>query len=101
MWLTDGSIGTSGDPIAFWDWTMTGGNPATAASQNTSVVYSTAGTHTVSLIVTSLQGCKDTVIQQVIVYNNPIASFSWNTNGNVVTFTDSSTSTDGSVNMWQ
>ncbi len=102
--LSDGSVAVSGDPIANWSWQMPGGSPATAGSQNTSTIYSTSGTHTVTLIVTSQAGCKDTVTQQVIVYNPPIANFSMPDSGCApvcVNYTDLSTSTDGTINNWQ
>jgi len=102
--LVDGSVPLSGDPIASWNWMMPGGTPATATSQNTSTTYSTAGVHTVTLVVTSAQGCKDTVPQQVIVYNPPIANFSAPDSGCApvcLNYTDLSTSTDGTVNNWQ
>jgi len=39
-----------------WSWTFTGGTPASSASQNPSVVYSTPGTYQVSLTVTNANG---------------------------------------------
>jgi PKD repeat protein len=35
-----------------WNWTFTGGSPATSTVQNPSVTYSTPGTYTVSLVAT-------------------------------------------------
>jgi hypothetical protein len=83
---------------------MPGGTPATASSQNTSTLYQAAGTHTVTLIVTSAAGCIDTVTQQVIVYNPPIANFGTPDSGCAPVchdFGDLSTSTDGTINAWQ
>jgi PKD repeat protein len=40
-----------------WDWTFTGGTPATSTQQNpTGIVYNTAGTYDVSLIATNSAG---------------------------------------------
>ncbi len=47
--LTDAS---SGSPTS-WAWTMTGGTPASATSQNTSVTYNTSGVKTITLTTTS------------------------------------------------
>lgn len=102
--LTDGSVAVSGDPISTWNWSMPGGTPATATSQNTSTLYGTAGTHTVQLVVTSVQGCKDTITQQVIVYNPPVANFSAPDSGCApvcVNYTDLSASADGTIASWQ
>ena len=102
--LLDGSLAVTGDPIASWNWAMPGGTPTTATSQNTATTYGTAGTHTVSLVVTSVQGCIDTIVQQVLVYNPPIANFSKPDSGCApicVSYNDLSTSTDGTINSWQ
>ena len=50
--FTDLSLGT---PTS-WSWTFNGGNPATSTEQNPSVVYNTAGTYSVSLLITSATG---------------------------------------------
>jgi PKD repeat protein len=50
--LTDLS---SGSPTS-WVWTMAGGTPATATTQNTSTSYSTAGTKTITLIAANAAG---------------------------------------------
>ncbi len=102
--LTDGSVGPAGDPIANWNWSMPAGNPASSTNQNTSTVYNTAGTHSVTLVVTTQSGCKDTIIQQVLVYNPPVALFTGGGNGCapvcVSNWTDQSTSADGAINSW-
>ncbi len=102
--LNDGSLAAQNDPIATWNWGMPGGNPATSASQNTSTIYGGAGTHTVTLIITSTKGCKDTIAQQVLVYNPPVANFGAPDSGCspvIANYQDLSTSTDGTVNGWQ
>ena len=99
--LTDASTSASGDPLSMWNWSMPGGNPTTSTSQITSTTYSTTGTHTVTLVVTSQMGCKDSISQSVIVYALPVANFSSSQNGNNVMLTDLSTSTDGNIVSWQ
>jgi PKD repeat protein len=108
--LVDGSLAVTGDPIASWSWSMPGGTPTTASSttasatHNATTTYPTSGTHTVTLIVTSSQGCKDTIDQQVLVYNPPVANFSKPDSGCApvcVGYNDLSTSTDGTINAWQ
>jgi PKD repeat protein len=102
--LVDGSVPQSGDPIAGWNWMMPGGVPATDSTPNTSTLYSTPGVHTVTLVVTSAQGCIDTVPQQVIVYNPPVANFSAPDSGCApvcANYFDNSSATDGTINGWQ
>ena len=101
--LMDGSIGMPGDPITSWSWNMSGGSPVSATTQNASTVYGTAGTHTVTLVITSQQGCKDTIMQQVLVYNIPIVNFAGPDSGCAPVcnqYVDASTSTDGTLVNW-
>lgn len=103
--LTNGSVSSAGDPIISWSWQMPGGSPASAASQNTSTTYQSAGTHNVTLIVTSQSGCSDTLVQQVLVYNPPVAALSGSGAGCaplcITNFQDLSTNQDGNLTSWQ
>lgn len=67
--LTDGS---SGSPTT-WSWSMPGGTPASATSQNTSVTYATTGSKVVSLTVTSGTGTS-TTSQTITVSAVPVLS---------------------------
>ena len=102
--LADGSVSSPGDPIQSWSWSMTGGTPSSSTSQNTATQYSTGGTHTITLVITTQSGCKDTIVQQVVVYTPPVALFAGNGQGCapvcVTNFQDSSTSTDGNITGW-
>lgn len=52
---------------ASWAWTFTGGNPSSSSAQNpTGICYSTAGTFSVTLITSNLNG-SDTATATVIV----------------------------------
>ena len=48
---------TSKYPVSQWQWNFGDGN--TANTQNTTYTYSIAGTYTVSLVITDINGCKD------------------------------------------
>lgn len=101
--LLDGSVATQGDPIVSWYWTMPGGTPSSFTGQNTSVVYPAAGPYNVTLVVISTGGCVDTIIQQVVIYNNPIASFTERDSGCApvcVDFSDASQAVDGTITSW-
>jgi gliding motility-associated-like protein len=65
----------SSDPYPFveWDWNFGDGN--SSGAQNPSHTYGTQGEYTVTLISTTLYGCKDTTSKQVTVYPTPVPSF--------------------------
>lgn len=69
--FADGS--TSVEPITDWEWTFETGQ--TSISQNPSHTFSAAGYHPVELIVTSLNGCIDTLVQDVRVFHTPEVDF--------------------------
>ena len=61
---------SSGSPTQ-WQWTFTGGSPASSTQQNPSgIVWNTAGTYAVSLTVTNASG-SNTTGSQVTVFDNP------------------------------
>ena len=53
--------------IVSWHWDF--GDAATADVQNTSHTYSTNGNYNVTLVATDINGCRDSIIKQVIVVN--------------------------------
>lgn len=54
---------TNMNPINSWQWFF--GDAATANTQNTSHTYATAGNYTVKLVVTDINGCKDSISKNV------------------------------------
>jgi gliding motility-associated-like protein len=99
--ITNGSI-------AAWQWNFgdpnaNGANPNTSALQNPSHRYTTVGAYTATLIVTSNQGCKDTVVQNFTVNGSiPLANFTvQNANtlcsNQTVVITDASTVDFGNI----
>ena len=86
-----------------WSWGFSGATPSTSNAQNPSVVYNTPGTYEVSLDVSNAQGSNvKTVPNYMTVTVVPIAAdFSANnttpTEGDTVTFTDTST---GNPTQW-
>jgi gliding motility-associated-like protein len=71
--FVDSSKTQSGSLIA-WNWEF--GDNSTSGIQNPTHAYSSASNYTVSLIVTSSFGCKDTVMKQITVIPGPDADFS-------------------------
>lgn len=51
------------------DWNF--GNGQTSTSSDPTISYSTSGNHSVTLVVTSVGGCKDTLVKDVVVYPFP------------------------------
>lgn len=72
MHFVDLSVPFSGT-VASWSWNF--GSPPTSTLQNPSYLYSTAGTRTVNLRVTSSFGCSDDTSRIVYIFANPIARF--------------------------
>ncbi len=82
----------SGDTVSGWSWNF-GDGSALSSIQNASRTFTSEGAHNVSLIATSNNGCKDTVIKSVNVHPLPVSKFSTTNvcDGTVVPFTDQST----------
>lgn len=66
-----------GATISSWYWNF--GNPLsiidTSHQENPMYIYPSTGTYDISLIITDLNQCKDTVTNQLRVFENPIAYF--------------------------
>ena len=76
--FTDSSYTPNGSPIVSWNWSFPGGTPNSSTAQNPSNISYPTGTYTVTLIVTSSQGCIDTIALPVTVTNAipPVAAAS-------------------------
>lgn len=101
--FTSTSTVPAGGSITGYNWNF-GDGTGTSVSQNPSYIYTQAGTYTVTLIVTSDDGCNDTITSQVIVNPLPVANFSEMSVPGcgpiVVPFTDSSFVSSGNVVAW-
>ena len=78
-----------------YSWSFGDGN--TSTSKDPAYSYSDTGTHTVELIATSSDGCKDTFSSDVLVFESPAAGFTINTtpqclNENDFSFSNTSSS---------
>lgn len=80
-----------------WDWNFDDGD--TSKTQNPTHLYLKAGVYNVKLIVQTALGCKDTAIKRVIVYTNPVASFTSNIAcwGDTTNFINTSNPMDGGI----
>jgi gliding motility-associated-like protein len=77
--LQDNSIqgGTPTTPAAItgYAWSIPGGAPATGNTASISTVYATANSYPIQLIVTDVNGCKDTTSISVTAFDKPHANF--------------------------
>lgn len=91
--FTDNTAGT----ITQWQWDF--GDLTSSTQQNPQHQYAVAGTYNVELIVTTNGGCRDTILNPVIVHAQPVAAFSSTTVcwGDTTKFTNASSSSDGNI----
>jgi gliding motility-associated-like protein len=61
----------------YWDF----GGAGTSTVTNPSQTYSTSGTYNVTHIVTSKNGCKDTLVKPITITPRPVAGFYYNNSG--------------------
>jgi PKD repeat protein len=84
-----------------WSWDF--GDGYFANLKNPVHIYSAAGTYTVSLTVTDNDGATDTASQSVTVTvpnSPPAASFTFEITDLTATFTDTSTDSGGTIDVW-
>jgi gliding motility-associated-like protein len=113
--FTDTSSIATPSTITAWLWNFGDANATPPNNANTSTLqnpphsYTAVGSYTVSLIVTSNQSCRDTIVQQLVVNGSfPVANFSVNQPANLcandsVRITDASTVFPGvitKVEIW-
>ncbi len=101
--FTDQSTGNN--TVSNWNWNFgdpSSGGANTSTLQNPNHIYASAGTFSISLIVTNNFGCKDTLVLQTTINPLPAASFAATTVclGDTTCFSDASTVTPGSITAW-
>ncbi|MCI5058593.1 MAG: PKD domain-containing protein [Flavobacteriales bacterium] len=92
--FTDTSIGA----INF-SWDFNDGPGSTSGIQNPTYTFTNSGLQNVQLLVENAEGCKDSITQTVLVFDQPLAGFvsSAVCAGNSSTFTDTTTN---NPNFW-
>ena len=86
--------------VVSWHWELENGE--IDSIQNTDFIFSSDGQQPVTLIVTSSDGCSDTITQNVIIHPLPNALFSYEgfCEEDDVLFTDESTISSGQITGW-
>ncbi|HEY0039442.1 MAG TPA: PKD domain-containing protein, partial [Flavisolibacter sp.] len=102
--FTDASTISDGTQNNFtYQWYF--GDGATSQTKNPTHTYAAIGPHTVSMVVYSSAGCKDSISKIVdSVFAQPVAKFTAPSEvcfGTVVNFTDQSTAQNSTITSWQ
>jgi len=98
--LIDSSSVNSGS-INKWSWKF--GDGSTSILQNPAHAYAGNGSYTVSLLVTTSDGCKDSISKSVTEFPKPVANFSFinKCNGTAVPLNNTSTiNNPGIISNW-
>lgn len=98
VYVTSTSTDSDGTIASYdWDWGDGTTHATTASAQH---YYTSAGTFTIKLTVTDNGGATSFTTQTVTFAGGntaPVANFSYSANDTVVTFTDTSTDSDGTI----
>lgn len=89
---------TPGNGALTYNWNF--GNGQTGTTKEPQNTFPSFGNQTVSLIVTSPEGCKDTIEHNLSVLANPVAAFTFDSECNInpeITFQNTSSSPDNST----
>lgn len=86
--------------ITNWNWNF--GNGQTSNLQNPQHQYTIPGPYNISLIVTSNEGCSDTLVQPFVTWSIPQANFSVPQTcfGQFANFTNQSTIPNSTISSW-
>jgi hypothetical protein len=90
----------NGRTIQSYEWDF--GNGETSALQSDTAVYTAEGDYPVTLTITTVDGCVYPIQNFIPIYPSPVAAFSssWDEPTNVVSFTNESTISSGSINLY-
>ncbi|HMS99511.1 MAG TPA: PKD domain-containing protein [Saprospiraceae bacterium] len=85
--FTNQSTGT----ITSYEWEFEGGTPSTSSQQNPTITYNNPGTFSVTLTVSNGPFSNTLeIIDEIVIFPVPDANFTYDINGNEVTFTNTS-----------
>jgi gliding motility-associated-like protein len=92
----------NGGTITSWDWDFDNDNVVDDTNQHPTNLFPTSGTYNVSLAVSTIAGCADTIVQPIEIYPMPVADFNYTNEcyGTPITFTDNSSVITGNITNW-
>jgi len=90
----------NGRAIQSYSWDF--GNGQTSSLQSDVAIYAAEGDYSVTLTLTTTDGCIYSVQNIIPIYPSPVAAFSssWDEPSNVVSFTNESSIASGSINLY-
>jgi hypothetical protein len=90
----------NGRQILFYSWDF--GNGQLSNLQSEAAIYNAEGDYPVTLTLTTVDGCVYPIQDVVSIFPTPVAAFSstWDEPTNVVSFTNESTISSGSINLF-
>jgi hypothetical protein len=90
----------NGRTIQSYSWDF--GNGQVSSLQSDVAVYDAEGNYPVTLTLTTVDGCVYPIQNTVAIFPTPVAAFSsnWDETTNVVSFTNESTISSGSINIY-
>lgn len=96
--FTDGSGSTP--PVVSQTWNF--GDSITSISNNPLHTYTLANTYTVTYVVSSANGCTDSIVKPIVINSLPVADFDFKNNCQALltSFTDSSFVNPGTIISW-
>jgi len=102
MSFLDSSVPSTG-VIVNWQWDILNDNTTEYSTQNTSHTFTNGGTYPVQLTIESIDGCIDSITQNVTVNYLPQIAFISDSVclGDMTSFTDQSTVTNGIITSWE
>ncbi len=97
--FTDSSSVKNGSVNA-WSWDF--GNGTFSSSQSPAYTYPAAGAYQVTLIATTNNACKDTIVKSLIIHPKPKSNFNYTLPcaGDGMQFTDMSSVVNDSISLW-
>jgi len=103
--FNSGTSTGNGGTINQWDWDfdfITPTHTTDATTQNPSNNYASAGTYIVDLIVTTSDGCSDTISNPITIHPIPVASYTFTNEcfGTAIDFVDNSNVSTGTITNW-
>jgi large repetitive protein len=98
--FTDNS-NPNGETITNWSWNF-GSGGGTSSLQNPTFSYPSVGNYSVSLLVSTNNGCSDSITQMITINSTPVAASTFNANcqNEQVAFTDASSISSGNIISW-